>query len=525
MTNLDQNVEDRKKEVKETKDRITITKSIKTEKVQADYALRRDYNNGENIEIGQGSSQITKDDLPLISAGFTKCQAAIIKNNTTGKIWLLHIEPGWYYSKKQIETLSEIDEHFDYINQKEFSDNIDVFIVHREDRTPMLLYEYFHKRKYNTKAIPVTPGKDNRLWVIYDPKINNIITHTREDGYDKLTYYKGFENHPQEKITEGTQEKLGNITDNAKKEEMETLSQDKNQRLQADIIEYKEKNIESEKLGLKKWGPKPEMKVGDQTRQFDKMEPGKVEVDKDNVFKITIKTGDFLQVNNKQIYTNEDKAKELADLENKKAVERTEIQNKENLKLGKDYVCKFSFMIPKGFPLLANRLVIGQRKQMTNVKWASQNPFLAQKLNRNKLQFIINTSWDITGKIWSKTIAKIPIKEYLDKRIDMEYQFKFSDKDDGYLKIKMNWKEIVDYHWKLASDIIDKEGRKEDVYFKFWLYRDNYDYGIKVLKKNNEKEPNENLEKEIAAIEKAKEDEKKNPMTIYFKDYSVKPKE
>jgi hypothetical protein len=33
-----------------------------------------------------------------------------------------------------------------------------------------------------------------------------------------------------------------------------------------------------------------------------------------------------LQVNNKQIYTNEDKEKELSDLNDKKAVERTEIQ-------------------------------------------------------------------------------------------------------------------------------------------------------------------------------------------------------
>lgn len=92
---------------------------------------------------------------------------------------------------------------------------------------------------------------------------------------------------------------------------METLSQDRNQKLQADIIAYKEKNINAEKLGLEKRFPKPEMKVGDTTRQFDKMEPGRIEVDQDDVFKFTIQTGDFLQVNNKQIYTDDDKAKEL----------------------------------------------------------------------------------------------------------------------------------------------------------------------------------------------------------------------
>jgi len=322
-------------------------------------------------------------------------------------------------------------------------------------------------------------------------------------------------------------DKTGEILENVKKEEMKNLIQDRNQKLQADIIEYKEKNIRWEK-----WGPKPEMLVGNETRQFDKMEPGKTEIDKNNIFKITIQTWDFLQVNNKQIYTDEDKNKELTDLGNKKAVERTEIQNKNTLKLWQEYICKFSFMIPEGFPLLANRLVIGQRKQMTDVKWASQNPFLAQKLNRNKLQFMINTGWDIKGNTWNTTIAKVPIKKFIGKRINMEYQFKFSDTDDGYLKIKINgknvvmninWKNTKKYHWKLASDLIGGENKwTDDVYFKFWLYRDNYDYGIKVLKKNSEEEPNENLEKEIADIEKAKEDEKNgNPMTIYFKDYSV----
>jgi hypothetical protein len=48
----------------------------------------------------------------------------------------------------------------------------------------------------------------------------------------------------------------------------------------------------------------------------------------------------------------------LSDLTGKKAVERTEIQASEKFKLGNDYTCKFSFMIPQDFPLLANRLVL-----------------------------------------------------------------------------------------------------------------------------------------------------------------------
>jgi hypothetical protein len=57
------------------------------------------------------------------------------------------------------------------------------------------------------------------------------------------------------------------------------------------------------------------MLIGKDIRQFDKMEPGRVEIDKNDVFKMTIQTGDILQVNNKQRFTDKDKARELADLE------------------------------------------------------------------------------------------------------------------------------------------------------------------------------------------------------------------
>lgn len=124
------------------------------------------------------------------------------------------------------------------------------------------------------------------------------------------------------------------------------------------------------------------------------------------------------------------------------------------------------------------------------------------------------------------------MKKILGKRTEMEYTFKFSGKDDGYLRITMNGKAIPlknpdkiekdEYHGPLASSANHPEIRKNTAYFKFGLYRDNYDYGINVFRKSNEKEPNENLEQDISAIEQAKEDEKNgHPMTIYFKDYEV----
>jgi hypothetical protein len=86
MINFQQEREDRMKEVKAIEEKITIKENIKTEKVQAHYKLRRDYNGEDFIEIGQGSGHISEDNLPLISDGFTKCQALVLKNHTTGKI-------------------------------------------------------------------------------------------------------------------------------------------------------------------------------------------------------------------------------------------------------------------------------------------------------------------------------------------------------------------------------------------------------------------------------------------------------
>ena len=93
--------------------------------------------------------------------------------------------------------------------------------------------------------------------------------------------------------------------------------------------------------------------------------------------------------------------------------------------------------------------------------------------------------------------------------------------------MKINNQEMVAYKWPLlsSSNPENKKYFKDSIYFKFGLYRDNYDYGIKLLKERNQKESNPNLEKELAEIEKAKQYEKEgNPMTIYFKNYSVEQK-
>lgn len=314
---------------------------------------------------------------------------------------------------------------------------------------------------------------------------------------------------------------VGKIILNTNKEGADVLSESKkNHELYESVMEYKKNMIKWIKCSM------PKMEVAWEKWRFDKQEPWSVEIDEDNVFKMTLETGWYLQVNHKQIYTDEDKQTELSDLTGKKANERTEIQATETLELGKDYICKFSFMIPEDFPLLANRLVLGQWKQRP--KWdTEQNPLLAQRIKRinekDYLVFSINNSWDLSWNSANDIIGKIDVREIQGKWIDMEYQLKFSDSQDWYLKINANGKNIVNYNWVLSSSNKEKEKRTDKIYFKFGLYRDNYDYGIKLLKEQNKKEPNKNLEKEVAEIEKAKQDEKDwKVMTIYFKDYSIK---
>lgn len=280
---------------------------------------------------------------------------------------------------------------------------------------------------------------------------------------------------------------------------------------------YKQAKIQWEQAN------KPEMKIGDTIRQFDKIEAGRCKIQKGDIFKFTINTWDILQVGHNEIYDETKRPMILKNIIDENVTERSEIQDKQKFKLGEIYIRKFSFKIPKDFPLIANRLVIGQRKQLGKPwkKWINLNPFVSQRFKRGKLMFTINNSWDITGNRWTETLKQLSLKNLLGKRVDMGYQMKLSGEKDGYIKITMNDENILDYHWPVTSN--NKDDLSDEVYFKFGLYRDNYDYGIKRLQKNNEEEKNENIEQEIADIKKAKEDEKNgHPMTIYFKNYSVK---
>ncbi len=318
-------------------------------------------------------------------------------------------------------------------------------------------------------------------------------------------------------------DRTGQFTSITKKEEMEALSKDSNEKIQQAIKEYKDKKIQWEENPQK-----PETRIWNTKRQFDKMEPGRVEInEKEKSFKITIKKGDILQINDKQTYDDNLKEKKIERLtEADTASERAEIQDKERYELWKAYTFSFDFMIPEDFPILNNRLVIGQWKQKSAKDRVSNNPLLCQRFKNGIYSLWFNNTGDPEGKTGNIYVGKkIPKEDILGKWIHAEYDIKFSEHEDGYILVKHNEETIREYHGKTSSSSEKNpvwDIYKNKFYFKFWIYRDNYDYGIKKLQDNNKKKSNENLTEDIAAIEKAKEDEKNGHlMTIYFKNYSV----
>jgi hypothetical protein len=139
--------------------------------------------------------------------------------------------------------------------------------------------------------------------------------------------------------------------------------------------------------------------------------------------------------------------------------ERVEIKERKRFhaKLGQDHLYQFSFYLPKDFPILKTRLVIGQWKQE-----GKNSPLVAQRFVGGRFFITISNP---NGK---KTILKLSESEsrrLLGKWIDVEYLIRFAV-DDGRVEVKFGTHK-VSYQGKLA---FPKD--KNYIYFKFGLYRD-----------------------------------------------------
>lgn len=272
---------------------------------------------------------------------------------------------------------------------------------------------------------------------------------------------------------------------------------------------------------------KPEIKINETTWQCDKSEPGRIEIQEENeeiIIKMQTKTWDILQINDIQVYDDTLKKDKINNLTvEDKASERTEIQDKEKFELWKLYRFSFDFKIPENFPIIDNRLVIGQWKQRASQNWASNNPIIAQRFRNGKYSIWFNNTGDPKGKKGNTLVGeKIDAENILGRRIHAEYEIKFSEQKDWYITIKHDGNLIWEFHWKTSSSSQEYPVwtyYENKFYFKFGLYKDNYKKRVIELKSE---EDNEDNRKKIKAIKKAQEDENNgNPMTIYFKNYSA----
>ncbi len=142
-----------------------------------------------------------------------------------------------------------------------------------------------------------------------------------------------------------------------------------------------------------------------------------------------------------------------------KITERVELKEKDihHAKLNEIHRYRFSFFIPKDFPILNTRLVIGQWKQI-----GKNSPLLAQRFVNGEFYIIVSNS---KGKKVIFRLSKEQSLQLINKWIDVEYQIRFS-KNSGFVKAK------VDEFKASYSGVLAYPKDQNNIYFKFGLYRD-----------------------------------------------------
>lgn len=266
---------------------------------------------------------------------------------------------------------------------------------------------------------------------------------------------------------------------------------------------------------------RPETKIWWYDRLIHKMEPNRITFfdDAESTISIKIWRWDYLQFNNQQISDNNIKKEKIDNLELwDKSVERDEIEFKKHFDLDKSYKFSFDFFVPEDFPIIDNRLVLGQWKQQFE-EWTYNNPIIAQRFRNGKYTISFNSTWN--PKWWvNNKICELDAKEILGKRTKAEYEIRFSEHDDWYVKIRHNLKLLWEYTGRVSSSSTEYpiwKYYKDNFFFKFWLYRDTYQKRLLELK--NEEVTDENKQK-IKTLEKVIEDENNGKlMTIFFKNY------
>lgn len=135
-------------------------------------------------------------------------------------------------------------------------------------------------------------------------------------------------------------------------------------------------------------------------------------------------------------------------------VERDELDSGHYPLMGREAWYGFSFLIPKNFPIVDQRLVISSCKQSD-----VSRPLTAERYRNGKHTFTIESQ----GHKKSYKLPPIPLGHW----VDMVFQSRYATGDDGLAQVWMNGKLVVSYHGPLADPKF-----KNAFYHKIGLYRD-----------------------------------------------------
>jgi hypothetical protein len=137
-------------------------------------------------------------------------------------------------------------------------------------------------------------------------------------------------------------------------------------------------------------------------------------------------------------------------------VERDELDSGHFHLLGRDAWYGFSLLVPKDFPIVDNRLVIGTCKQADVPR-----PIMAQRFRNGHHTLTVESQ----GHKAAFNLPPVP----LGKRIDMIYHLRYSTGQDGVVEVWMNGRPVVKYQGPTAET-----DAKKTFYNKIGLYRDRF---------------------------------------------------
>ena len=135
-------------------------------------------------------------------------------------------------------------------------------------------------------------------------------------------------------------------------------------------------------------------------------------------------------------------------------VERAELDSGHYALRGREAWYGFSFLVPKDFPIVDDRLVIGSCKQSDVPR-----PITAQRFRNGRHTFTIESQ----GRKESYSLPPIRLGQW----VDMIYHMRYSTNQDGVVEVWMNGRRVVKYLGPTAEAMA-----KNAFYHKIGLYRD-----------------------------------------------------